>query len=130
MRIQILALLIISLLSCNKSAEESAKTIDQKIFGRWLETALTFQHTQYTRSARFGEYERGLVIFDDGSMIERSEGGICIGEYCLMENYYGTYTYDADQNQLKVNVVNYSGPQAYTLNILALTTDSLKVSRK
>jgi hypothetical protein len=130
MKVHLLAILMIGLVSCNKSEEASVKAIDQKIFGRWLETALTFQHTQYIRSTRFGEYERGLVIFDDGTLIERSEGGICIGEYCLMENYTGTYSYDANQNHLKVSVVNYSGPQTYILDIINLTTDSLKVSRK
>ncbi len=115
--------------SCKKEEVNSVVKIDPRIYGRWLEKSATFESTQYIRTDRFGEYEKGLVVFDDGSLIERSEGGICVGEYCAMDNYYGTYTFDAAKNILRVKVTNFSGPQEYSINILYLSTDAMKIKR-
>jgi hypothetical protein len=122
-------LLSIIFITCNKTEEIKAPSIDQRIYGRWLQSTANFEGTTFIRSDRFGEYEKGIVVFEDGTIIERSEGGICIGEYCLMENFYGTYTYDSSKNALNIKVTNFSGPQKYTLEILNLSVDQLMVKR-
>ncbi len=115
-------------LSCTKENPKTEANLDSLVFGNWTLENENFEGASYIRSARFGEYEKGLVLFDDGTMIERSEGGICIGEYCLMDNYYGTYS--SNKNTLNIKVNNFAGPQSYKLNILDLSADKLKVKRE
>jgi hypothetical protein len=85
------------------------------LYGRWLQVS-DFGEVIYTKTTRFGEYEKGLVFFEDGSLIGRSESSICVGPNCLMENYNGTWMRKSEQT-LSISVESLKGliKQEYTI---------------
>lgn len=104
MRILLFSFLIF-LLSCSK---DDATPVHPDIKGQWLQTGKNMIQAQYTQTSRFGEFDYGLIFFDNGDYIDRSESGICIGDDCLTENFNGQYKWiSADVIELTVD--NYHG---------------------
>ena len=101
----LLLLSIFSLLSCTK--EEFAIGNDQ-ILGQWLQTSKNQVEAQYVSTSRFGQFDYGLIFFDNGQYIDRSESGICIGDDCLTENFNGTYRW-ISSDVIELTVDNYNG---------------------
>ncbi len=104
MRFLIISILFL-LIGCTKD-EQSTTQLDIK--GQWLQTGKNLVQAQYTSTSRFGEFDYGLVFFDNGQYIDRSESGICIGIDCLTENFNGTYRW-ISSDVIELTVDNYHG---------------------
>lgn len=104
MRLFLFFILLLSL-GCQKQ-ETIEGGVD--ITGQWLQTSRNQIQANYVPTSRFGNFDYGLIFFDNGDYIERSESGICIGNDCLTENFNGSYRWlSADVIELTVD--NYHG---------------------
>ena len=104
MRLFLFFILLLSL-GCQKQ-ESIVGGVD--ITGQWLQTSRNQIQANYVPTSRFGNFDYGLIFFDNGDYIERSESGICIGNDCLTENFNGSYRWlSADVIELTVD--NYHG---------------------
>lgn len=104
MRLILFFILLLSL-GCQKQ-ETIEGGVD--ITGQWLQTSRNQIQANYVPTSRFGDFDYGLIFFDNGTYIDRSESGICIGTDCLTENFNGSYQWlSADVIELTVD--NYHG---------------------
>ena len=104
MRLFLFFILLLSL-GCQKQ-ETIEGGVD--ITGQWLQTSRNQIQANYVPTSRFGDFDYGLIFFDNGTYIDRSESGICIGTDCLTENFNGSYQWlSADVIELTVD--NYHG---------------------
>ena len=104
MRLFLFFILFLSL-GCQKQ-ESIEGGVD--ITGQWLQTSRNQIQANYVPTSRFGNFDYGLIFFDNGTYIDRSESGICIGADCLTENFNGSYRWlSADVIELTVD--NYHG---------------------
>lgn len=101
----LLLLTIFSFLSC---AKEEAAIGNEQILGQWLQTSKNQVEARYVITSRFSQFDYGLIFFDNGQYIDRSESGICIGDDCLTENFNGTYRW-ISTDIIELMVDNYHG---------------------
>jgi hypothetical protein len=107
--------LLFILASCSKGeADSSAFSLDKQIYGRWYNNEETFQDIFLVRSTRYGTFDKGYILYEDGTITERSESGVCVDGGCIMENYNGTYAIEGD-NLIRINIVNLKGKVSYLL---------------
>lgn len=119
--------LISLLFSCSKSGEEVNSYDSSLLLGKWLETS-NFGQLEYKKTTRFGDFEKGLVFYDDGTLIGRSESSICIGDECLMENYNGRWE-RTSESSLNFNVESLKGQQNLHYQIIEMSKDRLVLGR-
>jgi hypothetical protein len=62
----------------------------------------------------------------DGSLTERYLAGFCATPPLSLADYQGTWTILND-SLIKIDVASWSGTRTYKLNIVSLSTDSLKI---
>lgn len=122
------ALWLSLILSCSDQETINGSSVADQLTGRWLEIS-DFGNTIYEKTSRYGDFEKGLVFFEDGSLIGRSESSICIGENCLMENYKGSWTLETD-DKIIIEVESLKGNQRYSAQIISISSDSLVLRRK
>jgi hypothetical protein len=117
----LLLLTFLGLLSCDK---DQAVVGNDQILGQWLQTSKNQVEAQYVSTSRFGQFDYGLIFFDNGQYIDRSESGICIGDDCLTENFNGQYKWiSADVIELTVD--NYHGLSTRQYVVEKPSADSL-----
>jgi hypothetical protein len=76
-----------------------------------------------TRTNRYGTFDKGFTFFEDMTLVERSDSGVCIDAGCIMENYNGTFSINKD-NDITVSIKNLKGNVIYNLkfNVLDINT--------
>lgn len=105
MRINLFFLIVLIFWACQK---ETDVIRHPEIVGQWRRTAVNFQQSKYEQASRFDAYDFGLIFFGNGRFTEKSESGICIGEKCLTQDYYGHYTWTGEA-ELVLKITNYHG---------------------
>ncbi|MBK8699663.1 MAG: hypothetical protein IPN29_08985 [Saprospiraceae bacterium] len=124
-------LLIFSFLWTALSCGNEVETIqaDSQIMGKWIQRSSTLVEAKLERTSRFDTFDKGFTFFEDGTFIERSDGGICIGENCIMEDYYGTMEW-LDADMIRLRVTNFRGPSDLTYTFQITPVQQLILLRK
>jgi Lipocalin-like domain len=112
-------------LSCRKDEIKIDK--DNLLIGTWNLSRYDVNEKIYSRSRTFSQtycYQFNA----DGTLIERSLAGFCATPPVSYSDYQGNWSMIND-SLIKVDVAYWGGTTNYTLKIVSVTADSLKVTQ-
>jgi hypothetical protein len=122
---------LILLVSCEKEnldTEALGKNAD--IVGVWIEEQpVDFTSNDYTLMVPSEELDPGrygFIIGEDGSFVERKNGGWCGTPPIFYDNFEGTWEALSD-SLLSVTVGYWGGTMSYQIRIVSLDEEQLKI---
>ncbi len=131
LKIKIFLILFTMLLfaSCTETEVQEITPLDNRIIGRWLLIDSSGLERLYSRTTRYGQFDYGYTFFDDESLVERSESGLCVGVNCITEDFVGVYK-NLGNNNINVNVKNLKGKVSYDLQLRVIDINKIGILKK
>ena len=114
--------IIFFLISCTDNPIN--QSVPENLLGTWI--FRSYENEIYTmeKSFRLENDNSGLVILNNGSLIERKNIGWCGTPPIVYGNYQGTWK-SAPDNMLEVNVEYWGGTEIYSMEIVSVTNSKL-----
>lgn len=114
--------IIFLLFSCTDNPINQSVT--ENLLGTWV--FRSYENETYTmeKSFKLEDENSGLVILNNGLLIERKNIGWCGTPPVVYDNYKGTWK-SASNNTLEVNVEYWGGTENYSIEIVSVTNSTL-----
>lgn len=114
--------IIFLLISCSDNPIN--QSVPENLLGTWV--FRSYENEVYTMEKSFilENDNSGLVILNNGSLIERKSIGWCGTPPIVYDNYQGTWK-SAPDNKLEVNVEYWGGTEIYSMEIVSVTNSKL-----
>lgn len=100
------------------------QSVPESLLGTWV--FRSYENEVYTMEKSFilENDNSGVVILNNGSLIERKNIGWCGTPPVVYDNYQGTWKSVSD-NKFEVNVEYWGGTEIYSMEIVSVTNSTL-----